>query len=64
MRQLKSQLFMEVRYRQLAEFRAAQIRSFTGNQGIQYAEAFARFTPWSGNTLPLFERQTVRKFSY
>jgi LmbE family N-acetylglucosaminyl deacetylase len=64
MRQLKSQLFMEVRYRQLAEFRAAQIRSFTGNQNIKYAESFARFTPWSGLSLPLFERQAVRKFSY
>jgi 4-oxalomesaconate hydratase len=64
MRQLKSQMFMEVRYRQLAEFRAAQIRSFTGNQNIKFAEAFARFTPWSGVSLPLFERLEPRKFSY
>lgn len=64
MMQLKSQLFMETRYRELAEFRASQIKNFTGNASVRYAESFARFTPHFGKELPLFERESERRFSY
>jgi 4-oxalomesaconate hydratase len=59
LRELKTQADLPVVYTQLAEFRARQavvrhdVHGTLGKRNIKYAEAFKRFTPWTGIFFPL-----------
>ena len=48
----KTQPYHVDRYRARAVARGTQAAYLTGNTAIQYAEAFQRYTPWIGKSLP------------
>lgn len=48
----KTQPYHVDRYRARAVARGTQAAYLTGNTAIQYAEAFQRYTPWVGRSLP------------
>jgi 4-oxalomesaconate hydratase len=52
LKELKSQLQLPEWYTNYALQRGLQARSFSGNQSIKYAEAFARYRAWVGQFFP------------
>jgi 4-oxalomesaconate hydratase len=51
----RSQGFLEKWYTEQAKLRAFQAQRLSGNNAIQYAEAFERVQPWVGKGLPVNE---------
>mgnify|MGYP001599078979 CR=1 FL=1 len=53
LRQLETQPYLAEFYQRYGEYRAWQARDLTGRKDIKYAEAFARYSPWTGSQFPL-----------
>ena len=56
LREFKSQSFLPAAYERYAAWRGAQAKTMSGNQSIQYAEAFEQYLPSVGDEFPLTGR--------